>query len=65
MQDAIAGIDTLVIGVKNRAEMRDCLSAEAAGPLPAEVTAHRPRLQAPAPAVTRCAPWTRSMTCRR
>ena len=30
------GIDTVVLGVKNRAELEDCLQAEAAGPLSAE-----------------------------
>ena len=30
------GVDTLVLGVKNRAELRQCLAAEAAGPLEAE-----------------------------
>ncbi len=35
----IAGVDTLVLGVKNREELRQCIAAEAAGPLPAEVTA--------------------------
>ncbi|MBS0412647.1 MAG: aldo/keto reductase [Proteobacteria bacterium] len=29
------GVDTLVLGVKNRAELRQCLAAEAAGPLDA------------------------------
>jgi len=29
----IDGVDTLVLGVKNRAELRQCLDAEAAGPL--------------------------------
>jgi aryl-alcohol dehydrogenase-like predicted oxidoreductase len=29
----IQGVDTLVLGVKNRAELRQCLDAEAAGPL--------------------------------
>jgi len=29
----IAGVDTLVLGVKNRAELGQCLAAEAAGPL--------------------------------
>jgi len=31
----IEGVDTLVLGVKNRAELRQCLDAEAAGPLDA------------------------------
>lgn len=36
----MAGFDTIVLGVKNRAELRQCLDAEAAGPLdPAQVTA--------------------------
>jgi aryl-alcohol dehydrogenase-like predicted oxidoreductase len=30
---SIEGVDTLVLGVKNRDELRDCLAAEAAGPL--------------------------------
>ena len=29
----MAGIDTVVLGVKNRTELEDCLQAEAAGPL--------------------------------
>jgi len=32
----IEGVDTLVLGVKNRAELRQCLAAEAAGPLEPE-----------------------------
>ncbi|MCD7059325.1 aldo/keto reductase [Pelagibacterium xiamenense] len=32
----IEGVDTLVLGVKNRAELKDALAAEAAGPLDAE-----------------------------
>lgn len=32
---AIDGVDTVVLGVKNREELRDCLAAEAAGPLEA------------------------------
>jgi aryl-alcohol dehydrogenase-like predicted oxidoreductase len=35
----IDGVDTLVLGVKNRAELRQCLDAEAAGPLSADETA--------------------------
>jgi aryl-alcohol dehydrogenase-like predicted oxidoreductase len=31
------GVDTVVLGVKNRVELRDCLAAEAAGPLPEEL----------------------------
>ncbi|NKB58412.1 MAG: aldo/keto reductase [Alphaproteobacteria bacterium] len=33
------GIDTVVLGVKNRTELADCLKAEAAGPLDAEAMA--------------------------
>jgi aryl-alcohol dehydrogenase-like predicted oxidoreductase len=29
----IAGVDTVVLGVKNRAELDQCVAAEAAGPL--------------------------------
>jgi len=33
-------IDTVVLGVKNRAELQQCLDAEAAGPLdPVQMTA--------------------------
>jgi aryl-alcohol dehydrogenase-like predicted oxidoreductase len=32
----IEGVDTVVLGVKNRAELRQCLAAEAAGPLDPE-----------------------------
>jgi aryl-alcohol dehydrogenase-like predicted oxidoreductase len=32
----IAGVDTVVLGVKNRAELGQCLDAEAAGPLEAD-----------------------------
>jgi aryl-alcohol dehydrogenase-like predicted oxidoreductase len=32
-------IDTLVLGVKNRAELRECIAAANAGPLPAELMA--------------------------
>ena len=31
------GVDTVVLGVKNRSELRDCLAAEARGPLPEEL----------------------------
>jgi aryl-alcohol dehydrogenase-like predicted oxidoreductase len=34
---SMPGVDTVVLGVKNRAELRDCLAAEARGPLPPEV----------------------------
>jgi aryl-alcohol dehydrogenase-like predicted oxidoreductase len=30
---SMAGVDTVILGVKNRAELSDCLAAEAAGPL--------------------------------
>lgn len=33
------GVDTVILGVKNRAELAQCLEAEAAGPLPTEVMA--------------------------
>jgi aryl-alcohol dehydrogenase-like predicted oxidoreductase len=33
------GVDTVVLGVKNRSELRECLQAEAKGPLPAELIA--------------------------
>ena len=35
----IAGVDTVVLGVKNRAELAQCIEAEAQGPLPAELRA--------------------------
>jgi aryl-alcohol dehydrogenase-like predicted oxidoreductase len=34
---SIAGVDTVVLGVKNRAELAQCLAAEALGPLPADL----------------------------
>jgi aryl-alcohol dehydrogenase-like predicted oxidoreductase len=34
---SLEGISTVVLGVKNREELRECLAAEAAGPLPVEV----------------------------
>ena len=34
---SMAGVDTVVLGVKNRAELRDCVAAEAQGALPAEI----------------------------
>ena len=34
----MAGVDTVVLGVKNRAELAGCLAAEAEGPLPADLT---------------------------
>jgi aryl-alcohol dehydrogenase-like predicted oxidoreductase len=33
------GVDTLVLGVKNRAELAECVAAAAAGPLPPELAA--------------------------
>ena len=33
------GVDTVVLGVKNRAELAQCLEAEALGPLPPDVRA--------------------------
>jgi aryl-alcohol dehydrogenase-like predicted oxidoreductase len=33
----MAGVDTVVLGVKNRAELAGCLEAEAEGPLPADL----------------------------
>ena len=35
----MGGVDTVVIGIKNRAELAQCLEAEALGPLPADFTA--------------------------
>jgi aryl-alcohol dehydrogenase-like predicted oxidoreductase len=34
---SMPGVDTVVLGVKNRAELRDCLAAEAKGPLAPDV----------------------------
>jgi aryl-alcohol dehydrogenase-like predicted oxidoreductase len=34
---AMPGVDTVVLGVKNRAELRDCLAAAERGPLPPEL----------------------------
>ena len=34
---SIEGVDTVVLGVKNRSELAECLAAAEAGPLPAEV----------------------------
>lgn len=33
----ISGVDTVVLGVKNRTELMECVDAEAAGPLPQEI----------------------------
>ena len=35
----VEGVDTVILGVKNRAELAQCLEAEALGPLPAELRA--------------------------
>jgi aryl-alcohol dehydrogenase-like predicted oxidoreductase len=35
----IAGVDTVILGVKNRDELAGCLAAEAEGPLPADLRA--------------------------
>jgi len=35
----ISGVDTLVLGVKNRRELAECVVAAEAGPLPAELVA--------------------------
>jgi aryl-alcohol dehydrogenase-like predicted oxidoreductase len=34
---SMAGVDSVILGVKNRAELAQCLQAEAQGPLPADV----------------------------
>jgi aryl-alcohol dehydrogenase-like predicted oxidoreductase len=34
---SLAGVDTVVVGVKNRTELKECLDAESAGPLAGEV----------------------------
>jgi aryl-alcohol dehydrogenase-like predicted oxidoreductase len=34
---AMTGVDTVILGVKNRAELRQCVEAEAMGPLPEEI----------------------------
>jgi aryl-alcohol dehydrogenase-like predicted oxidoreductase len=34
---SVPGVSSVVLGVKNRTELAECLAAEAAGPLPAEV----------------------------
>ncbi len=36
---SMAGVDTVVLGVKNREELRECLAAEAAGPIAPELAA--------------------------
>jgi len=36
---SMAGVDTVVLGVKNRAELAECVAAEAAGPLSADIMA--------------------------
>jgi aryl-alcohol dehydrogenase-like predicted oxidoreductase len=46
---SMPGVDTVVLGVKNRAELRDCLAAEARGPLAPEIiTQIAARLAGPA-----------------
>ena len=35
----LEGVDTVVLGVKNRAELAECLEAEAQGPLPLDLRA--------------------------
>jgi aryl-alcohol dehydrogenase-like predicted oxidoreductase len=34
---SMPGVDTVVLGIKNRTELRECFAAEARGPLPADV----------------------------
>jgi aryl-alcohol dehydrogenase-like predicted oxidoreductase len=36
---SMPGVDTVILGVKDRDELRECLAAEAAGPLPSDVVA--------------------------
>ena len=36
---AMPGVDTVVLGVKNRTELRECLQAEELGPLSAQLVA--------------------------
>jgi aryl-alcohol dehydrogenase-like predicted oxidoreductase len=36
---AMPGVDTVVLGVKDRAELHECLAAEARGPLAADLVA--------------------------
>jgi aryl-alcohol dehydrogenase-like predicted oxidoreductase len=36
---SMSGVDTVILGVKNRAELQQCLDAEAAGPLEPALTA--------------------------
>ncbi|HJQ95385.1 MAG TPA: aldo/keto reductase [Acidimicrobiia bacterium] len=44
---SIDGVDTVVLGVKNRVELAECLAAAEAGPLPAEVIALVDQAMAP------------------
>jgi len=37
---SMPGVDTIVLGVKNRSELRQCLEAESRGPLPPETVEH-------------------------
>jgi hypothetical protein len=41
------GVDTLVLGVKNHAELAECVAAAEAGPLPAELVARVDRSVVP------------------
>ena len=36
---SMSGVDTVVLGVKNRAELAECVRAEAAGPLANDIVA--------------------------
>jgi aryl-alcohol dehydrogenase-like predicted oxidoreductase len=42
---SMPGVTTLVLGVKNRAELRECVAAAEAGPLPTDVLARLDRLR--------------------
>ena len=42
------GVDTLVLGVKNRTELAECVAAAEAGPLPADIVARIDRSVDPA-----------------
>jgi aryl-alcohol dehydrogenase-like predicted oxidoreductase len=47
---SLPGVDTVVLGVKNRAELRQCLDAERQGPLEAGLMARIDGLGLRAPA---------------
>lgn len=47
---SIGGVDTVVLGVKNRTELRECVAAEAAGPLAEDLIARVDALFRAAPA---------------